>query len=228
MTWVGFAAAAITALGALLLALMSAEAPTNRPRRMLVLVVIFVAGVLAAASALVSQQREVRSALQFEREMREQAEVTLAAVTGGDSYCWIDFLRPFTEGTTRLTLAHHGKYPLYDVTARIVDLEASEEAFQGRSHLRYEELSLFQTTIDIGNISPVMDMPILDEWPIGDGDSRAFNVFFAARNGAWFESIRLVRKSGEWLKAIRVYRDDELLQEFIDKGYPLDALDSGG
>ena len=228
MTWVGFAAAAITALGALVLALVSAEAPTNRPRRVLILVVIFAAGVLAAVSALVSQQREVRSALRFEREMREQVEVTLAAVTGGDSYCWINFLRPFTDGTTRLTLTHHGEYPLYDVTARIVDLEASDEVLQGRSHLRYEELSLFQTTMDIGNVSPATDMLVLDEWPIGDGDSRAFNIFFVARNGAWFESIRLVRESGEWLKAIRVYRDDELLQEFIDKDYPLDAIDPGG
>ena len=224
MVWVGFAAAIAVALGAFLLALMSGRRPGGRGFQVLVLGVIFLAAIASAVSTAVMHNRESSMQLEFEREMRASVEATLSAVTGGDSFCTINLLKPISE-VTHLVVSNRGESPLYDVSARIVDLQKSDEVLDGSGTFTFDDLNQFQTILDLGNIPPEQVVAITERWPIGAGDRKEYNVFFTARNGSWFERIRMVKVDGEWKVAIRVYRGvgdaGGLLYEKIDKGYPL-------
>jgi hypothetical protein len=75
-------------------------------------------------------------------------------------------------------------------------------------------------SVDVTELKPIQ-VPIGISMPLGNfssggstklipfslpakGDRASFNIFFAARNGSWVETLRLVK--GNWKKAIRVFR----------------------
>jgi hypothetical protein len=42
-----------------------------------------------------------------------------------------------------------------------------------------------------------------------------------ARNGRVFEQLRFRRLSGDWKLAYRLFRDNDLLREYVDPNFPL-------
>ena len=45
-----------------------------------------------------------------------------SSVTGGDSHCYVDFVELNEPNSVLLTVINEGKWPVYDVAVRIVDV----------------------------------------------------------------------------------------------------------
>ena len=124
---------------------------------------------------------------------------SIATVTGGDSFCYMDFNYQFDRPFP--VFLHEGRYPLYDVNVRIVDLFLSERAFE--EHHAFNQASETRYTIhELG----VALMWIDSTFSVKFSDERvqAFNVFFGARNGTWTETLLLKKVNDHWVHAIRV------------------------
>jgi hypothetical protein len=136
-------------------------------------------------------------------------------ITGGDSFLEMGLLET-GGGAMPAMFIHHGKYPLYDVTARIVDLDASKP----RGTAGYTQYS-----VNLGNIGPGQALggkPVTMLSPGGDG-SFSYNVFFAARNGGWTQQFRLRKKGSAWVQAslIKGLSDQKVLLRKISDGFPI-------
>ena len=114
---------------------------------------------------------------------------------------------------------HVGAYPLYGVTARLVDLgkplgaRSLSEVLSADFVLHVGDLAVKNAWID-----PRVSVPFRS-------DSRQdFNIFFNAKNGFWTEELRLRKVSGVWLKALRVTDSagTKVRLLCIDKDYPRD------
>lgn len=140
--------------------------------------------------------------------------------TGGDSFCY--FGVGVNGNTATWTAVHQGKYPLYNVGARIVDLSIFHAAMNSGNP------SSADTNVQIGDIaqSQAKTMFSID---LGTGDSRDFNIFFSARNGFFTQLIRFRRVGGQWLSATSVTSmalaaiDSNPVLYRIADGYPVDA-----
>ena len=134
--------------------------------------------------------------LQLANTNTSLARKGIATVTGGDSYCYMDFIYQF-GGHTPVFL-HSGKYPIYDLSARIVDLEAMT---------RHPSLdAIMGNNVEIGEMQVGRTWSKLD-WsiPFTDEQSQDFNIFFSARNGVWTEKLRLRKVRDHWSNALQVW-----------------------
>jgi hypothetical protein len=138
---------------------------------------------------------------------------TINQFTGSESYA----ILMYAPGQGFLLFAHVGKYPLYEVSARIADLD------QIRTNL-------------VGVTVPVGDMirghANNESIPAGiptSGDHFNANIFFTARNGDWTELLRVVRVTDGWARAIRVMgrftslTKEKVMCETIDPKFPRNA-----
>jgi hypothetical protein len=110
---------------------------------------------------------------------------------------------------------HSGKYPLYDVTARIVDLDELELASKS------EKLILAELHNDqrvFANLIPG-HCKTSKRWNLGGSTQRRFNIFWTARNGSYTQSLHLKKVNGQWHHATRVMREKVLLEE-ASESYP--------
>ena len=141
----------------------------------------------------------------------------LAAITGGDSFAY------FAISSGMFVVIHKGEHPLYDVHARISDLEKSDRL--GGDNPSYESLMAASTILDIGTLIP-NHASTWGQVSLGPGDRRSFNIFFTARNGGSTQILRLARVEGHWSSATRLTRrltrrrGSELLFEKIDADFP--------
>jgi hypothetical protein len=138
--------------------------------------------IVAAAGALWSGHRQIQSGVankERDQKIIDLTEQLHGQVTGGDSFC---YARPVLHlaGATQFhwMFVHVGRYPLFDVSVRIVNLDrpahqvdlglnrALGTLFPGRAH----GPMLAQTRVPL----------------------HSYNLFFVARNGAWTQEIRWV------------------------------------
>ena len=143
----------------------------------------------------------------------------MASVLGGDSFCHLTFLRPFQDYSYPV-IVQHGDWPLYDLTARVVDIDAVEES-EGR--LSVDSLRRFETILDLGNRVSNQDGLIRERWSFEGARAKRYNIFFTARNGAWVENLRLLRDGDNWVQAIRVLRNEDVIFVHADPAYPADV-----
>lgn len=145
-------------------------------------------------------------------------------LTGGDSFCFISF--NFQFGYACPVFVHSGKYTVFDVHARIIDLNRMRQNVARRQPAISDSLEL-----PLGELPPGR-VKINERFSISfiDENSQAFNIFFSARNGMWTELLRLRNVNGTWRSAIRVTRQTsadgspvtlrEPIFERIDEEYP--------
>jgi hypothetical protein len=135
---------------------------------------------------------------------------TIGQVTGASSYAVLMYL----PGQGFLLFAHEGKYPLYGVSARIVDID---QVRTNPSGIRVNVGDMIQNHANTESVPS--SIPI-------SGDHFNANVFFTARNGDWAELLRVVRVNDGWARAIRVtgrftsFRKETVLCETIDSVFP--------
>jgi hypothetical protein len=147
---------------------------------------------------------------------------TIDTITGGDSFCYmvIRDRQPF------VTVVHQGKYPLYGVSARVVDVNkvrtAKPEAL---------EATVIGIKIPVGNLgsnSAQMIKPFT--FTFSDTGQQDFNIFFSNDRGTfWNQFLRARLIDGEWVFATKVAKDSvhdpkqPVLYERIDKKFPRNA-----
>lgn len=186
-------------------------------------VIIFIGVLISAFGALWASQRQAS----FERNLREKSEEIARlnqelanSVIGGDSFCYLAVLGPDpVTNTGLLMVAHQGKHNLYDVHARIVDLEKLDQL---KGNLSFATLNQTDTNISIGNLIPShgqMFHPVT----LGNGNTRSFNIFFSARNGSFTQLLRFKKIHGKWVQATKVEREDKVIYEKIDDEFPRTA-----
>jgi hypothetical protein len=145
----------------------------------------------------------------------------MSSVIGGKSFCYL--FPMLKQGIPRFTLIHQGKYPLYDLTIRIVDLdkfdELKEKAFS------FESLFEDEITVNVGNFAP-NSAQILSQVQIRPKETLRYNVFFSARNGFFTQILRIKKLGTEWKTAFKVTvvrpqeNKERIIFEKIDEGYP--------
>jgi len=100
------------------------------------MILIALGAFLVVAGSFWATLRENRDKIQFaneraefEKELRAKSEEIAKlnifikeSITGGDSYCYIYF---GDAGNNMITpiIHHEGKYPLYDITIRLIDMD---------------------------------------------------------------------------------------------------------
>ena len=139
-------------------------------------------------------------------------------ITGGESACYI-IGTPIASGVlTHTALVHVGKHALYEVSARIVDLEAFDHI---KDNLTFENIRNTEILRQFGNLVPNHATMLQEIFSLGVGTSRNFNIFYTARNGSFTQLLRFRKVNDSWLYATKVVRDEATLYENIQEGYPL-------
>lgn len=157
----------------------------------------------------------------FQGEITRLNNFILSSITGGDSFCYLALSSINHKTNDALILAvSQGKYPLYDVAFRIVDLD---EFGKVKNNLTLDNVIKSETIINVGNMT-ISAGQMLRKINLGSRDEKKYNVFISARNGFTTQLIRMRRINNEWKEATIVTKrdgDKEIkLFEVIDKEFP--------
>ncbi|MDE2807174.1 MAG: hypothetical protein OXN90_02035 [Gemmatimonadota bacterium] len=172
-------------------------------------VITFVGAVISASGGFWAYQQQASSELKLAN-----------LVIGGDSFCYLRIYNPDqVTNTGRLMVHHQGEYNLYDVYARIVDLEKLDKL---KGNLSFDTLRQADTNISIGNLIS-SSAQVLHPFTLGNGDTRRFNIFFSARNGFFNQVLRFKKIQGKWVSATKVMREEKVLYEKVDDEFPRTA-----
>jgi hypothetical protein len=135
-------------------------------------------------------------------------ETMQGMLTGGDSYCFFGlyFFDVDKNIAKNIAVVRQGKYSLYDVRMRILDMDTKEEK------------NLYIGEISGGGTSRSISIP--GAWNLKD--CICYRIFFSARNGLWHQDL-LLRKSVKesyWPAATRVvHGDGSIRHENVDSKY---------
>jgi hypothetical protein len=159
-------------------------------------ILIFVGGIIAAVGAVWASYDQNKTNTKLAQKNEEIARLnreTANAVTGGDSVC---YLLPLANLPGMVTVVQKGRFPLYDVSVRIVDLDDPASNVASLS-------AQTRNSFTLGNIPPE-SAQVLQSVITLVGDRKRFNIFFSARNGFFTQELRMRLVNGEWKSAIRV------------------------
>jgi hypothetical protein len=144
--------------------------------------------------------------------------------TGGDSFCYL-----VITNSNNPIIIHKGRYPLYGVQVRIVDLQKMrlmEQRHQPINPLQ-DDFIFNAGDLTVGLAVPNFSLRI----PFTDPDKQDFNIFFTAKNGLWDEKLRIRSINANRQTAFKVFRGDKngkavTLFESIPKDFPKSELGS--
>jgi hypothetical protein len=161
----------------------------------------------------------------FNAELRQKNE-EIARLTGGAGFCWTAFQIVGSKGElvnasnmpdeliVVPNFINRGKYPLYDVSARMIDLDEFKKNVMSGT-----------TTVRIGNMTAGFAVTTGVRIPHRGKDFN-FNIFYVARNGSWLQKLRMRWMRDGWALANSVAEGQgggkELLLE-VTANYPRDA-----
>jgi hypothetical protein len=182
------------------------------------MLISFVGAVLAAAGAVLASQQNA----ELNRELARLAMENLGSVTGGDSFAYVDLLSPSDPAGPAILVTQRGKYPVYDMSVRIVDLDKFD-TLRKSQQITVEALAADEI-VTSRNIAPGTGFVVDRRLPPLQTERPRFNIFISARNGSWTQLLRFHKVDGKlWKRATRVVRNDptgRLLYEYIDDGFP--------
>lgn len=198
----------------------------------------FAGGIIVVLGGLWSGIEQSKTAEELQKKTQEVAELTRKAadsITGGDSFCYVTLLfLDRTKGIATVDLASKGKYPLYDVSVKIADLQKNRQ-LQDQMSLK-DQISLKElfeilqgNVIKVGNLRPGSSF-FLGTIKI-EPPGKDYYFYMTARNG-FFRQPYLIRFTGKkWTIATKVIKDIvgkpeqfEELYKRVDKDFPLDQL----
>lgn len=139
-------------------------------------------------------------------------------ISGGNSFPYLQIaMIDNLSNQGCLMIIHNGEYPLYDISARVVDLQKFEQI---KDNFSLSTLEYTDTNLNIGNIIP-SHATMLQNWKLESDPIQSYNIFFTARNGSFTQLLRFKKINGLWLSAIKVTnKDNVILYERIDDNYP--------
>ncbi|WP_432217075.1 hypothetical protein ACREYJ_17270 [Pseudomonas kribbensis] len=151
-------------------------------------------------------------------DFQEKTLWTINHITGGDSYCFAEpqLSRPSYAGI-RWDVKNCGVFPLYQVTAKIHDLDRGSTLPNGFLQTRSEEVFL-------GDI-PCEATRFFDWDHFGSETTRNYTITFDSRNGKIIQDVRIKLVDGNRDVAFRLTKDGEMpvvIKEVIPEHFPRD------
>lgn len=146
------------------------------------------------------------------------SDKTVAAMTGGTSYCIADF-HNMAIGSTKglLSITHRGNYPLYDVQIKIVDIDELQRLVAEDSKIG---LTSATQIFNLGTVGGGLDHMRWVNLQLGEASPRSYNIFFSARNGSWTQQLRIVKLEDRWVTASRVHPPGQEPFDFAYDDFP--------
>jgi hypothetical protein len=194
----------------------------RRARRSLFLLIL----ILLVASILVTIQDEQNKEREMEDLTNGLDEIT-KQLTGGDSYCYVQFGFPVTSDNLILVwLKNDGDYPLYDAQVRMVDLHKFHR-LQWIVPMPEEEVKKAETLISFGTIAPrsIAELGRI-ETPT-ELDAYGFNIWIHTRYREFVQEARFKRFEGRWRLAHRLFEQTDQGKILIFEEIPRQFLDTG-
>lgn len=156
-------------------------------------------------------------------QLSRSTETLYGNITGGDSFGEL-IVTPIDHNKAELMLISHGKYPLYELSLRIVDIELIKTV----KIRTMDDIYKTQPIISVGN------MQVSSALPLGKLSSdfthsyKEFNIFFDARNGFFVQNIKLSKKENSWVKSTSITNlvNNKLLFEKTDPDFPENLLNA--
>lgn len=143
-----------------------------------------------------------------------QTNEMLSNFSGGDSFAYFNFSNFDDEkNLALLSVQATGRYPMYEVTGRIVDL----------IKLDSESYNTANKTIELGNLVPNNFKIIPISWKLSNDSYQRYNIFFSARNGSYHQMVKIMKIDGSWELATIVERNETVLHQFHSAKYPLNT-----
>jgi hypothetical protein len=165
---------------------------------------------------------------ELNKKLIEKSDELAATLHGGDSFVrlWPGFTRQHsvTGNFVQIDILNEGRYPVYDIQIRVVDLRKLRQ-IQAENQRLNRDRTLEQTAQPeihysfrnntyLQHIDPHRIISPLDMWQLPkDADQQDYNVWIMARNGEVVQQIRFRRINGEWRYQTRVNRGKEVLYD---------------
>lgn len=173
-----------------------------------------VTGYLGAQWVRIKRQGKVESSLSSITQRLEGATSHLTdTISGGDSYCYAACLNVDADGRGLLVVKHFGRFPLYDVSARFVEVKATNADFEIKPD---SDIGVIQS---LGNVAPGTTC-VMGAFPVQLRDGGRYSIFFSARNGIWRQHMQVVRTACDWAVATRLKRRGEFFFRDVSPDYP--------
>lgn len=160
---------------------------------------------------------------QLLRQMEETAQSVASYSTGGDSFVAISSVKvgDSADGKLISELCYmvEGKYPLYDVKVRVIDVDnptVAEAISRGDPQMENERLSL-------GNMVPGFAYVIPAHFPISEEKPTRLVASWRARNGRWYQRFEIRQVAGQWETATFVKRGGSEILLTSSDGFERDA-----
>jgi hypothetical protein len=160
--------------------------------------------------------------LALSEENKSLVKESISSITGGDGFVYVDILKGFYSNALTPVITTNSAHPQYDISIRFYD-EGKDHDAQISNPL-YVNVATLPSGQSIFNRTPAFDLE-------GKTDCAKFNLFISARNGSFFEELKLRKVNGEWFSALRVFKNNpdgssSLLMEKSMAEYP--KLPDGG
>jgi hypothetical protein len=186
------------------------EAWVKKYSKLTVLAFVIVGGIAMLAA--------VRQAQENMREANEANRKLAGLTTGGDSFCYVQFLTHGENAT--LVVLQRGDFPLADVMVKLIDSDTATF-----------ESTMNNQPFNVGTL-PVKGSKFIGTVSLGHLSERKFLAAFSAKNGQWDQLVVLRRLNNEWRLAMRVQRNPgqipfeelekprERIYDFTEAGFP--------
>jgi hypothetical protein len=183
----------------------------------------FLGALMAAFAALTAAvwQAEWNETIETQGQtIAAQAVRIESMVTGGNGFAYLSLTPTNSPNVFMLVAINGGNFPLYEVSARVVDITAMAASL---NPMQFPSPFDFQLPIGSMAVSAAAVLPRQLTTPLS-APSQDFNIFFSGRNGFWTqeERIRLL-PNGMYVRATRITRDGVVLHESIAPSFPLNA-----
>lgn len=134
-----------------------------------------------------------------QQALLNQQRITIANITGGTSFCYIELA--LGTNSAQIIVTPRGSSPLYDVGFRLWE----PTNYSGIKPEEFAQAQKKDYYRDVGNVIQ-NEVVVLDTIPLPDSDTHEFAAEIRARNGRVSETIKLIRIQGQWFAAYRVTR----------------------
>jgi len=152
-------------------------------------------------------------------KVETKTEEMVSQISGGKSFPWFQIgMIDHTNDVGVLMALNEGNHPLYDVTARIVDLEKFRKL---KNNITLATLKIIDVNVDLGNMIPSHSR-MYQKWDLRNSTEFSYNIFSSARNGNFVQQLRLIKINGKWVSATKVLKDNVELHLLIDESFPKD------
>jgi hypothetical protein len=190
-------------------------------------ILILIGALISATGAVlasIDQSKSERALRQKSDEIATLNKQISQSITGGDSFAYLG--PSYVSGGAfpeSLMLIHEGKFPVYDVSFRVVDLDDFEAELKKPA----ETANILSVGVNqtVGNLSP--RSALFTGITVRERPFVRLTIQISARNGHFVQSIRIKKVGESYKTANRVSKTDEagkdsVIYEKVDDGFPLD------